>query len=374
MDYIKLFTRVLQNNDGVRVTSWIFGIIAIGFNLMIIMRMIYYNERCRLFQWNTRHHGLNLNPSFSLLLFNLALSDFIGGCYLVILGISDATFIIPQNITNISYLKNFQSVDIWITSPTCMVLRLLAQTSLLTSILMTLMITIERYLAVFYVNVSRYRISIFRTKVIIAIFWLIGIIFAIAGAVDSYFVASTKLYHYSILGHLCQLEGSSTFIVTVLTYLDMAVGIAVNVAIAILYIAIAVRLKKQRQILQGRKLSVERNVQVITAWIIITNVITWIPVTLWVIIQRAATPIELNDRDNAILPILVIMLYCNCALNPVIYITMATPINARLQALFAQKTEVTPIHSRENMNTLAISSTFIPKTIVSDNEKTPSLA
>lgn len=372
VDYIKLFTRVLQNNDGVRALSWIFGILSILFNLMIIGRMIYYNKHYKFLQRIGRHHySLNLNQSFSLLLFNLALSDLIGGCYLIILGISDATYIIPQNTTNVSYLKVFQSPDTWITSPTCTVERLLAQTSLLTSILITFMITIERYLGVFYAGLPRYRISIFRTKLIIAIFWFLGIILAIAGTVDSHYIASKKLYHYSILGHLCQLEGSSTFIVTALTYLDMAVGIAVNVVIAILYIAIAIRLKKQRQILQGRKIPAERNVQVITAWIIITNVITWIPVTLWVIIQRAMTPVELNDRENSILPVLVIMLYSNCALNPVIYIIMTTPISARLQVLLNQNNDATAGHSRDNMNVFVISNTItrIPEIIVSDCDK-----
>ncbi|RDD47648.1 G-protein coupled receptor GRL101-like protein [Trichoplax sp. H2] len=365
---IAYYTRVLQNNNGVRIVTWMFGIIAIPSNLIIILWIAYnYCQNGLLHRYFRHRNSFNLNPSFAFLLFNLAVSDLLGGSYLLILAISDATYTISQNFSNISYLRIHPSVDTWIISPTCSVERFLAQTSLIISILITFVITLDRYLAVFYSASTRYRISVFQAQVTLAVFWTIGIILAILGAVDSYSISLKKPGHYSILGHLCQLEGSSTFIINALTYLDMTVGIGVNIVIAILYIAILIRLKRHRQSIQQRKSPIERHIQVITAWIIITSVVTWIPVIVWVIIQRAMTPVEFDDRENFLLPILVIMLYSNTALNPLIPVIIKILVTSRLHNLFTPRTDVTPSQSRDKMNVVVITTTIIPKVIASDS-------
>lgn len=310
---------ILQEYDSLRVVSWILGTSGFIANVSVIMWMIYsmYNPLKRFHRKNIRN--ISNNPSL-LIIFNLAVADLLGALYLIILAVSDKIHRASNGTPN----ENGTYENTWIVSPTCFAGRILSQIWLLMSIFITVLITVSRFIPVVY-PYSTSEITVKKARIALISFWIISIAIAICGATESLTLAYTKLNHYSILGHLCQLESPDTPLLRAIVYGELVFGVVAYFGTIILYIIIACKLRKSRAIttsITSRRNSAESKVHLIIAWIVLTNVISWIPITTMTILEGFID--HFISEQYYISPLLVLLLFLNNVINPVVYLIIGT--------------------------------------------------
>ena len=307
---------VLQQYDSLRIVSWILGPLGLFANIFVIGWMIYNKfNPLKLISKNSVRNVSN-NPSL-LMIFNLAVADLLGALYLIILAISDQVYRISDGELN----ENGTYDNTWIISTPCFVERILSQISLLMSIFIICLITVSRFIPVVY-PYSTWEINIKKTRIALISFWIVSIAISVVGAVESLLLARTKPSHYSILGHLCQLEAPQTLILQIAVYGELIIGVVAYLIVVILYIIILLKLRKARSVtVSNQKRSVENKIHIIILWIIFTNVVFWIPITCLTIFDGVTNFI--SERFE-IVPVLVLLLFSNTVINPFVYLAVGT--------------------------------------------------
>ncbi|RDD47646.1 G-protein coupled receptor GRL101-like protein [Trichoplax sp. H2] len=313
------------DQDIVRGVCWSLAIISMPCNLIVIIRLLYFNYRyskttSKKSAFSLRHHrfAISRNPSI-FLLFNLTLSDLVSSLYLLILAFSDVYYTDYYRNKYGLYPDYSNITNDWVLSSTCTFERILSQIALLISILMTFVVAVDRFILVVYPH-SRRKITVKGARIISLVCWLFALVIAIVAIAYSLeSVASRPRTRRDILAQLCLTDSSRSFVVFVITFFELFLGCSMYVTAMILYIIICVKLKQSKQFRSDSSNRIEKRISIILASVVFTNVFTYLPITLISILGRYIP----GFNSGQLFPTLVILLYLNAAVNPILLLTMS---------------------------------------------------
>ncbi|EDV21082.1 uncharacterized protein TRIADDRAFT_60495 [Trichoplax adhaerens] len=237
-----------------------------------------------------------------VLIVNLSIADFLMGVYLIIVA-SANTF----------YAQRYSEfVEVWLRSPACLISCFLISLSCLTSTIILLLITVDRFLyLVFPFTSYRLRYSLL-LWVLIAV-WSISIAF-IAVPIASSFGQSS---YYRLYGTNSACLPGNVDNYWYLTWLILYCGFtfAVWIIIAVLYILIIKSLTQSRRKTKQSLSNIDKIATAKMVTVVITDLICWLP--FYVIITRVLLGYGLDIHTLPFIAVLALPL--NSCINPIIY-------------------------------------------------------
>ena len=324
---------VFLDYNAVRGISWAMAVIGVPCNIFVIIRFILLN--CRypkkiLTQTLHSHYqsrfSIRHNPSV-FLLFNLTLTDSIGSLYVFILVIGDVAYTnyyqnLYGSVSNYSVIRND-----WVISPACTTARILSQLALLMSTLMTFMVAVDRFILVIFPH-SRRKITMKNAYIVSIVYWIFAFIIAMtAGILSSQGVVLQSSTKFDIIDQLCTLDSSKSVFVLAIAYIELLLGFGLHITSTILYILIYRKLKQSQRLFSTISSNrAEKRVSIILSAIVLTNIFTYLPVMLITILGQAIPDYDL--KDSQIFPIMVMLLYVNTTINPILFIALCAEVGS----------------------------------------------
>lgn len=307
-----------------RLIVWIIVCIAIPGNIFVITQMILKLKRNTLANQSSPirfslYSKLNIKKNPALfILFNLAIADLLGGIYLLVLIMGDLVYTSYYN--NILAFNSTNNISIianqWVKSGGCLLARFLGQVTILMQASMSLFIAINRYRSVYSSYSRRTKIRIYR--LLVAICWIISI--AIASFVTLWSIKvldGRSIRKFSIIRHICAMDKGLGKILRAIGFSELFLGCSCYISVIVLYLKISVRLKRShRQFVSGILENINREIQILSAVIVLTDVIAFIAVTTFSLLFLQPGLIKWNE----IMAIMLVLLYANTAIDPIIYI------------------------------------------------------
>ena len=317
----------------VRGLCWSMAIISVPCNIIVIIRFILLN--CRgprkispktFFSPYQSRFSISHNPSV-FLLFNLTIGDLIGSLYLFLLAIGDVAYTnyyqhLYGSESNYSTIRND-----WVISPICTINRIFSQVALLISILLTFIVAVDRFIKVVFPH-SRRKITIKRAYSIVIVCWLFAITTSIAaGLISAREVARKPSRRFRILSNLCHMDPFTDTFVLIFTFFEILLGFVLHLTSMILYIFVYRKLKQSQQMfLTTPSNRAEKRISIVLTSIVVTNVLTYVPITLITIIGNVNR--SYNPQENQFFPSTVLLWYANSAINPVLLLLLSTKIRS----------------------------------------------
>ena len=180
---------LFYNNSAATAIAWIFGCTGILTNTYVFISTLIYTKRPNINVINISSdtgnrwtHPRRPNRSigsqtFMTLIGNLAVSDFLGSIYLLLLASTDLHYRLITRYSKNSSTTSINSTVLylgWVNSAGCYIARFLHIVSVYQSIHVTLFIAIDRYLNVTNIYSNKMKLASFGTKIAVGIGWLIG--------------------------------------------------------------------------------------------------------------------------------------------------------------------------------------------------------
>ena len=323
------FTVFLDYNI-LRSIVWIIVCIAIPGNIFVITQMMLTLRRTTLARkvgpvQFSLYSRLNIQKNPALfILFNLAITDLLGGIYLLILIVGDIMYshygnnILAFNATDNISIITYQ----WITSGSCFTARLFAQLTIIMKAAMSLSLAVNRYRSVYYPYSRRSKIKFYR--LLIAICWILSIAFALCVTSWSMKVLDgAPIGKFSIISRMCIMDKGLGHILRALGLSQLFLGCACYICVIILYIKISHRLKRsRRQFASDVSDNINREIQILSTVIVLTDVIAFIGITFVSLFLLQSGQTEWNE----IMAILLVLLYANTAIDPLVYLLFRSRI------------------------------------------------
>ena len=293
-------------DTSLRIAVWIMAFASFTGNALVIF---------------SNHCGKNImNKTTALVFSNLAVSDFLMSIYLIIVAIND-------NI----YRENYALfAEEWLRTTACTIASFLMCTSSLMSVIMMLLISIDRYLITSKPLLSS-DLRFKWIKFMLISGWLLTITFVgIPIIMGINRVGDLRLHKYSSICSPSNIENSfyaSWMIAFVLIQLIFWV------LTAIFYIMLLKAVDKSRRSVRSSAQSRNFAIAIRLSLILITDLITWLPV--YGLLAIAISSGELNIFLLQFAIILAIPI--NSAVNPYIYTATGTVCFNRLLNFFLEK-------------------------------------
>ena len=311
--------RLLPNTLSV-ILLWLFGFLAVIGNLLVIF-------------WQVRTEGHKRVQS--LLITNLAFSDFLMGVYLLIIASA-----------HVYYGEYFPAkTEIWRNGSTCLAAGTLALLSSEASILCVTLISIDRLLGIRFMF-SRWRMRVKSATWVIIAMWSLALAISLVPVMENRFSMNYFFSEVCMALPLSRREiytpigmekvGVNIVVTYDITYTVMYYSVAVFIGlnsiccliIAVCYIWIFITIKttakhagRQREIQEQVRMAMKMSL------IVLTDFCTWTPlIIIGILVQTGAKVI--NPEANAW--IVTLMMPMNSAINPFMY-TLASVFVGRFK-------------------------------------------
>lgn len=318
---------VLYGNNFARIFGWTLSILGITGNCIVISlnysRRKKKNHPCQHSVEGLLHS--RYSPSkiskITLLLFtNLAISDLLTALYLLIIMSADAYYNVHHG--NFSHFENSTDslLDLpnhWLKNPFCYIARFIIQLTFHSSIGISLIITTDRFISINYPG-SKYKVTEKIAKRSLIFFWLLS---SLNGLI--LLITSTQLSEYNtwrVYANLCLTSDINVIFIRVLSLLSIVWALIATLIMAFMYLMIFKTVKSARLVLHSQRVVYERKILKVATIIVIANVTSWLPTAVAAIIRFSESPLYLDITYNRIIPILLMCLTMNAAINPMIYI------------------------------------------------------
>ena len=313
---------ILHRNGAATILAWIFGLFGIAANICVIF---IAGKRY------TAHHKTNRGRHiYTFLIANLAIADFCGSLYCVIIAIADYYYGKNHHDLFSCDLNNTCNnlTNIWLSNPGCSIARFLAMIAIYVSALITLIIAVDRYRAVVY-PYNQKRLSTKQIHLVTLVSWLVGITAATITLVKSF--DSLNLNRFDDFTNMCYYSDPETVFFQVFTIITFVVIIGSYISTSILYSMIVIFLRHNRIKLKSidhnclrSRLHAEKHVTIITSIITFSNLISWLPGLAVAIGNIADNPFLQTTIGQAISIVGFMLLFVNSLFNPIIYITLTS--------------------------------------------------
>ncbi|EDV25086.1 uncharacterized protein TRIADDRAFT_15334, partial [Trichoplax adhaerens] len=280
--------RNLLTHLSLQLFVWFTGLVALVGNICVIVQYFINSRR----SVKVPH----------LLVANLALADFTTAIYLLILAVADLTY---HGI----YGSIFET---WLKSWSCSIAMLLGTCSSLMSVLMMLIITIDRYICLVFPFSTR-KLTASQSRYLILAAWITSFTFCIIPTITSINEDGDKRLHY--FSSICMPSNVINVYYRAWIILYTIITIIAWFITAILYLAIFNSIRKSSKMIRRSTESKDKTIAFRLFIIIISDLVSWLPFyyTLYrAIIQQTSNVFEIQF-------VVIIALPINSAINPFIY-------------------------------------------------------
>lgn len=298
----------------------------------------------------TKTVTIKLNRVSVFLIKNLAVADVCGSLYLLLMVASDAYYATGPGKPHVhGYLPRVNQTNLWLSSPTCSIARMLLSLSITMSHIITLFIAIDRYITIVYIN-SRYKIDLNRSKIIMALCWLIGLSISLIITVQSRLHYDRKeIVDDDIFIKLCYVDNFQDTLLNAMVTATIVIMCLSYLIMIALYLAIAHHIRKTRMAVRPIETgsSGEKRILLLVVLITFTSFVAFLPFTIIIILLQ-------NPRiqiHHDVIPICFFLVFANAAFNPIIY----SLLSSRLFRRFYKKLCCCPSKGLSQSETTTIS-------------------
>ncbi|EDV25058.1 uncharacterized protein TRIADDRAFT_12560, partial [Trichoplax adhaerens] len=276
-------------HTSLKLSVWIMAIAAFIGNILVIV--------------TNRSNKMKKTSKSTELVFNsLALSDFLMSTYLIIIGVND-------QIYNDRYA---QYAEEWLKSPACIIASFLISTSSMMSVIMMLLISIDRYsITVNPFTASHVRFK--RTKIALGLGWSVTCIYvAIPVIMSINQPADLRLYQFSFI---CSPSNLSHRFYATWTLSFVLIQLISWIITLVIYVLLLREVSKTRRSIRSNAQSRNGTIAIRLSLILVTDLAAWLPI--YVISALGIIQGSINVFILQFAVILAIPL--NSAINPYIY-------------------------------------------------------
>ena len=287
-------------HTSLRIIVWIMAIAAFTGNILVII-----------VNYCSKDHKISKATEFYFS--NLAISDFLMSIYLFIIGIGDTLY---RN-------RYAQYAEEWLDSPVCALASFLICTSSLMSVVMMLLISIDRYMVISHPllpKVTRFK----WTKIAVTLGWLCTCIFVgipIGMSINQ--PGDMRLYQFSSICSPSNIE-NRFFRGWIIFF--VIIQLIFWILTSVFYIMLLKAVDKSKRSTRNSAQSRHYAIAIRLSLILITDLLTWLPV--YVIVALTLIDGHLNVFILQFAIILAIPI--NSAINPYIYTATGTACFNRL--------------------------------------------
>ncbi|OWF49263.1 G-protein coupled receptor GRL101 [Mizuhopecten yessoensis] len=274
-----------------RVFLWIIGVTAVVGNLFVILYRTFVDRK-------------HIKKSYSLLVINLSISDFLMGVYMLIIASVDTHY----SGRYVSYDKE------WRESALCATAGIISMISSEMSTFIIFLITIDRFIAIVF-PLSRNKLTWRSATVVITIFWFVT--FGIAVAPQAFFQSYFKGEFYSRSAVCLALpltgEQSAGDEYAVAVFIGMNSLVFLLIVIAQVYIFRTMKGSGTLAVTQNRRTEIELAKSLFL--VVATDFCCWFPIGVigvWAQTGGAVSP-------DVYAWVMVLVLPINSAINPFLY-------------------------------------------------------
>ncbi|RDD47554.1 G-protein coupled receptor GRL101-like protein [Trichoplax sp. H2] len=324
-----MFYSLYQGNNTARATAWIIGMLGLIGNGCIII----YSRKKNLLKvsnkgLSTRSRQATRKSSVicNYLIFNLAIADLLGDLYLTIIVSADTYY-------GINYPVIYQTINpvnetnIWIFHPFCHIGRFFYFTSTILSILITLVIAVDRFVSVIF-PISKLKLNLQRCRIIMLICWILASSFGLYPTIRGFINVNlfTKMFWFPI--NACLYEDTDEQLVTDYINAKYAIFYTCSCLVCLCYIFILIHVKtKSKSSSATQSEAIQRHILLIMIAVTISNIGSLLPSTVMFELYRLNTPFTLYDY---MLTVGTIITFVNTAVNPIIYMVMSPSLTRKL--------------------------------------------
>lgn len=329
---------ILHNNYPAIALAWSFSLTGIMSNICVLVTLtgtiVKSRTRMKAELFRYRRQNSSKTRIFQILIVNLAIADTFGSLYLLVIATADLYYrFVDVGVTTNDTGLNLNSTMIyasWIRHPFCYMGRSLFILSYCSSILITLVIAVDRYIRVFHPFSN---IFISSTKAVILMTSLIWIYSSLIAIVCNYIAYATILapnlpitYQYH---NICFINYLRSWIARLFLFMiSMTSGVIYSLVMC-LYIMMLYKLRsirKNRIFIADRNSwyhPIEKKTLFMVHFMALTNFLVMLP-SLGFGITTFANFQVLMKSDSPLIGysvILIIFLQCNCCINPILFLS-----------------------------------------------------
>ncbi|KAJ8980695.1 hypothetical protein NQ317_010598 [Molorchus minor] len=274
-----------------RYTNWLICFSTCSGNILVLFGRFLFRDE---------------NKVLSLIIKNLAVSDFLMGIYLLLIGIQDMRY------RNIYFLE----AQNWISSWGCTVVGMFAMVSSEVSVLLLVFMSVDRFFLI-AVPFGRYSsVTMRETTFVLLFIWGFGILLAIFPALE--YMSTTRFYGVNGLCfpfHIDDPYGIGWEYSAIIFFAINGTGLFI---IAFVYAAMFISIYRTRNATTLQTKDYEFAIRFF--FIVLTDVTCWLPI----ITVKAAAMMGAQISADLYGWLVVFILPINSALNPILY-TFTTP-------------------------------------------------
>ncbi|RDD39581.1 G-protein coupled receptor GRL101-like protein [Trichoplax sp. H2] len=334
-------TSILYNEIAIIAMVWILGIIGFLANGLIFFKAIKYRKTASAVRVDvstatavSRARPTAKNQTFGILVINLAIADFIGSIYLLILAVADVRYrFICTDHNNVTSSSTNDTVIyfMWLNNVGCYAARFINITSVSHSTMITWLIALDRFLNVIYPFSPNLRLTAKRAIHLSTISLLCSMIAAsvadIFASMTIPFMSHNRSFRYH---NLCSVDNLSYLHVKILLLALTLSGSINYFSILFMYFTIWRKLRYNKASLSsvlarpiGINQRIERKILFVTAIICCTSFLVWIPsLTLTFITVSNGKIIESNNNLQFMIVIIALILQSSASINPIVLLLL----------------------------------------------------
>ncbi|RDD36749.1 G-protein coupled receptor GRL101-like protein [Trichoplax sp. H2] len=320
---------ILQGIIAASLICWIFGIIGVLANFYVICSSFraFLSKNGKKFRFNKIH---------TFLIINLAIADFFGSLYLVVIASADRYYLYYHSNIYHCYFQSYchNVTNIWVLTPTCSFARFLANIATFLPTFLTLYIAVDRYTTVVKPH-GKYRLTLDHAKILVVGAWMIALSVTIISN-----IRSDQLYdphNFRIFTNVCYFTDILDPVFQIVATIGFALGILFYIATMILYIAIIVCIHRARYrisdlVVQNRssRSRAQMRLSIITGVLAVTNFLSWFPSLVVFIGNAMRLEFLLSYIGYHLSIIAYLLLFVNSCMNPVCYTILISNHSKRL--------------------------------------------
>lgn len=325
-----MFYSLYTGNSPARLTAWIIGLIGLLGNSAVIIytqKTKYFKTRADRSTLRSKKKGTKASAVCNFLILNLAIADLIGDLYLTIIVSADTYY--GHRYPRIYQTTNpINQTNIWIFHPLCHVARFCYFTSTILSILITLVIAVDRFTTIIF-PFSKMKLNQIKCRIVILLCWIFASSFGlypfIRGIINVHAFAKTFIFPVNT----CLYEDVNGSYVLRFINAKYTIFYICCCLIFLCYISVLIYIKKKsKSAVATQTDAIQHHILLVMIAITISNVASILPSTITYELFRMNTPF--TPLFDYMLGIGTMITFSNTACNPIIYMLMSPTISKRL--------------------------------------------
>ena len=320
------------------IIAWIIGLLGVlGNGSLIIHRIMQWRHKVAVRRLSNRR---SRKPTVKLLVFNLIIVDLMGACYLIIIAAANSIYNVEshkrQSLLSFSVKSNNSHgsifINLWVINPMCTVARFLYFLTQTMSILLTLLIAIERFLVLIR-SLKLSKADIAAVKIALILCWLFCIAKALYPVIRGLVILPLVKHQTRSNLMLCLLADVVISNIRSFNTLNLSIFYGCYFLTISIYVVMLIRFYQILNIVQYHAAKPEIAIAKTMGYITFCNFASMIPITVIIIFRMMNLAITRSPIFNQASSICIIFIFASSISNPLIYLRINSITNKRHQII-----------------------------------------